>query len=217
MTRRMQHTPRKAGTLSANSHEIERHRRFTLVEVMISVVLLALVSSLAVPSYHNMVEKRLLVRNVELIATFLDSVQSISTFTNQAVTVHYDRDGHTNWCIGASADTSPDSSTGDCDCEETNPSAGDFCAIDGLEYRLDDDDTDDMRLMHSMKGSENGDKTYTIDPTRGILWDSDDSLDFSMHHDESNYHLNIEVSSAGKVIICSRSSNEAIAGYEVCS
>ena len=106
---------------------------------------------------------------------------------------------------------------GDCDCEQTNPSAGDFCAIDGLEYRLDDDDTDDMRLMHTMSGSTSGDDTYTIDPVRGILWDSDDALDLSMHHDRSNYHMNIEVSSAGKVIICSRSSNEAIAGYEVCS
>ena len=95
--------------------------------------------------------------------------------------------------------------------------AADFCAINGMEYRINDDDTDDMRFMHRMVGSVGGDDTYTIDPIRGMLWDADDSLELSTHHDRSNYHLNIEVNSTGDVIVCSRSSNEAVPGYKVCS
>ncbi len=80
-----------------------------------------------------------------------------------------------------------------------------------------DDDTNDMRFMHSMAGSASGDKTYTIDPIRGTLWDTSDSLKFSTHHDRSNFHLDIKVSNTGEVIVCSRNSNEAVPGYEVCS
>jgi len=217
MTRTVPSAQGKVDALMVNSHAVTHHRGFTLVEVMISVVLVAVITTLALPSYNDMVEKRMLVMNVEQIAAFLNSVQSISIYSNQAVTVHHDRDGHRNWCIGASFDTDPDSTTGDCDCEETDPSASSFCAINGVEYRMDDDDTDDMRFMHKMEGSTSGDHTYTIDPIRGLLWDTSDSLYLSMHHDASNYHLDIKVSSTGEVIVCSRKSDEAIPGYPVCT
>ena len=215
MTIRMPRTVRKAGGVTCCT--AARHRGFTLPELIIVIALIAIVAVLAISSYQHMVEKRQLVTNVEQIAAFLNSVKSIATRTNQAVTVHHDRDGHSNWCIGASVDTDPDSTTGDCDCEQTNSAASDFCAIDGVEYRMDDDDTDDMRFMHRMTGSTSGDKTYTIDPIRGILDDAGDSLRLSTHHDRSNYHLDIMVNSTGDVIVCSRSSNEAIPGYAVCS
>jgi type IV fimbrial biogenesis protein FimT len=204
-------------SVTISGSAVFRHRGFTMVEVMIVVVLLGIMLSLALPSFVSMVEKRQLVRSAEQIAAFLNSVKGISSSANQAVTVHYDRDDHRNWCIGASLDTDPDSTTGDCDCEVIDPLDSKFCAINGVEYRTDDDDTNDMRFMHSMSGSEGGDDTFTIDPVRGILWDANDSFELSTHHGRSNYHLNIEVNRTGDVIVCSRSSGEAIPGYEVCS
>lgn len=206
MTSRLRGQLRKFHCINSNLHPGSRQRGFTLVEVMLTTVLIAIVTALALPSYSSMVEKRLLLKNVEQIAAFLNSVQSVSMLTNQVITVSYSRSNHRNWCFGAVIDTT------DCDCNQTAPSANDFCAIEGQRFVLDNTDTNDVRLMHSMQG----DGAYSFDPTRGLLQDLNDSLKIHLHADSGDFDLKVKVSNTGHVTVCSKSQNESIPGYKVC-
>lgn len=207
MTSRLRGQLRKFHCINSNLHPGSRQRGFTLVEVMLTTVLIAIVTALALPSYSSMVEKRLLLKNVEQIAAFLNSVQSVSMLTNQVITVSYSRSNHRNWCFGAVIDTTA------CNCNQTSPSAGDFCAIEGQRFVLDNTDTNNMRLMHRMTG----DGAYSFDPTRGLLLNLNDSLRLHMHADSSDFDLILNVSNAGQLSLCSKSQSEAVPGYKVCT
>ena len=187
-------------------HTFRSHRGFTLVELMMSIVLIGIGTTLALPSYRDMIEKRQLTNNAERLASFVSSVQTISSRTNQVVTVSYSHTDHENWCIGAVIDDTA------CDCNETVTTASDFCAIDSQKFVMDNGDTNDQELLHSITG----DGAYSFDPIRGLFLDLDDSLTMELHSDNRNFKLNLVVSSTGQVILCSHDSEHAIPGYDVC-
>lgn len=200
-------SPRKAYTFKNSSHTTEPQKGFTLVEVMLAIVLVAIGTALAVPSYNNMVEKRLLVKSTEQMAAFIASVQSVSMLTNRVVTVSYYRGGHRNWCIGAVIDTTA------CDCRETVSTEPDYCAIDGQQFVFNNGDTNDMRFMHRMTG----DGAYSFDPIRGLFQNVNDSLRLDVHADSSDFDLRVQVSNTGRVIVCSRTSGQEVPGYAACT
>jgi len=188
------------------SQHTSRQRGFTLIELMMSVVLLAIGAALAIPSYRDMVEKRQLTNAAEQITAFINATQGISTRTNQIVTVSYTRNGDDDWCIGAAmGDTA-------CDCEEDDPAATNFCQIDSQAYVVNQSVSNGSNLMHNIGGSD----SYSFDPIRGIFTDMADSLTLEMRSPSGDFRLNLEVVPSGKVILCSDDSSHAIPGYEVC-
>ena len=196
---------RNLSTGSRNtSLTFRRHRGFTLVELMMSIVLVAIVTSLALPSYRSLLEKRQLTSSAEQLAAFVSSVQSISTRSNQVVTVSYVRANHEEWCIGAVINATDTA----CVCTQTSTTASDFCAIDGQKFVLDESLTDGSELMHSIDGG-----SYSFDPTRGL---SDAALTMELHTDNRKFKLNLMVNNAGRVTLCSKDSSHAIPGYDVC-
>ena len=189
-----------------NSHTFRRHRGFTMVELMMSIVLVAIGTALALPSYREMVEKRQLTNGAEQLASFVNTAQGISSRTNQVVTVSYSRSHHDEWCIGAViGDTA-------CDCTETSSSASDYCAIDGQLFVLDNSATDNMELLHAL----DGDGAYAFDPIRGLFQDLDDSLTMEMHSNSRDYKLNLIVNNTGRVTLCSDDTSHSVPGYGVC-
>jgi type IV fimbrial biogenesis protein FimT len=175
---------------------------------MMSIVLVAIGTALALPSYREMVEKRQLTNGAEQLASFVNTAQGISSRTNQVVTVSYSRSHHDEWCIGAViGDTA-------CDCTETDSSANDYCAIDGQEFVLDNTATNDMEFLHSLT-----DGAYAFDPDRGLFLDQhdlDDSLTMELHSNSRGYKLNLMVNKTGRVILCSDDSSHSVPGYDVC-
>ncbi len=67
-------------------------RGFTVVELMMSLVLLAIGAALSIPSYREMMEKRQLTHGAEQIMAFVNTAQSEAMKRNQIVTISYDRD-----------------------------------------------------------------------------------------------------------------------------
>ena len=178
-----------------NTHYCSRHRGFTLVEVMMSLVLLAIGTALAIPSYRDMVEKRQVTNGAEQLASFLNSAQGVAMKTNQVVTISYARSSHENWCIGAvSGETA-------CDCTETDTAASDYCQIATQPFVLNNSHAGgDLELMHAM----NGDGAYAFDPIRGLFLDLDDSLTLELHSPSRDFKLNLMVNSTGRVLLCSK-------------
>jgi prepilin-type N-terminal cleavage/methylation domain-containing protein len=191
--------------LSARSrisfHTFRRHRGFTLVEVMMSTVLVAIGTTLAIPSYRDMVVKRQLTNSAEQLASFVSSVQGISTRTNQVVTVSYSRAHHDEWCIGAVINADDTA----CDCTQDLS-----CTIDGQEFVLDQSLSNGSELVHSITITG---ESYSFDPVRGL---ADGSLTMELHSDDREFKLNLLVNNAGRVILCSDDADSAIPGYDVC-
>jgi len=179
---------------------------FSLVELMMSILLLAIGMALALPSYRDMVEKRQVTNGAEQVASFINVAQGVAMKTNQVVTVSYARTDDDDWCIGAvSGDTA-------CDCTVTDTSATNYCQIATQPFILNNTHASDRELVHSVTG----DGAYAFDPIRGLFVDLDDSLQMELRSPSDQFRLNVMVNNTGRVILCSNSSDHAIPGYQVC-
>jgi len=195
---------------------------FSLIEVMMSVVLIAIGLTLALPSYRDMVEKRQITNGAEQLASFINTAQGVAMKTNQVVTVSYSKTAENDWCVGAVSGTTP------CDCTVTNTAAADYCMIatqpivdipasdrPDQPYVLNASQTGNLELMHSMEG----DGAYKFNPVRGLFQKLDDSLGsltVEMRSPSEDFRLNLVVSSTGKVLLCSDDSEHGVPGYAVC-
>jgi type IV fimbrial biogenesis protein FimT len=140
---------------------------FSLVELMVSMALVAIGLALAVPSYRDMVEKRQLEQGIEQIAAFINTAQTTASKNNRVVTVSYSRTAADNWCFGAVLGASA------CDCTESVDSESDYCAIDGAKTVLSSQSTNGLELLNSVTG----DGAFTYDQVRGL---ADDDVELSM-------------------------------------
>jgi prepilin-type N-terminal cleavage/methylation domain-containing protein len=75
----------------ATPPNISHCRGFSLVEVMMSVVLLAIGTTLALPSYRGMVEKQQLSNKTEQAASFVSSTQGGLSEASPVVTASYEQ------------------------------------------------------------------------------------------------------------------------------
>lgn len=184
-----------------------RQTGFTIVELMMSVVLLAIGAALSLPSYREMVEKRQLTHGAEQILAFINTAQTEAAARNQIVTISYDRDDWDDWCIGAALGTSA------CDCTETNTAASDFCAIDATPRIINNSYVGNTQLVKEIDGAEGA---YSIDPIRGIVIDPDDKLKIEMRSASQDYRLDLRVNISGQAILCSNGSDHKVPGYAEC-
>jgi len=192
--------------LSGHPHCVSRQRGFSIVELMMSVLLMAIGAALALPSYRDMVEKRQVTNGAEQLASFINTAQGVAMKTNEIVTVSYARDDDDAWCVGAiSGETA-------CDCTETNTAAADYCQIGAQPFLIHQGHAGDRDLMHAMVG----DGAYAFDPVRGLLQDLDDALTLELRSQNEDFRLNLLVNSTGRVILCSANDEHAVPGYAVC-
>lgn len=182
---------------------ISRHRGFSLVELMMSIVLIAVGTALALPSYRDMVEKRQVTNGAEQLASFINSAQGVAMKTNDEVWISWSRTASNDWCIGANSETS-------CDCTQDNA-----CQINGQDFVIDNASAGNRDLMHAIEGG-GGDNAYAFDPIRGLMADVDDSLEIQLRSENEDFRLNLQVNNTGRVVLCSDNASHAVPGYEVC-
>jgi len=183
-----------------------RHRGFTLVEVMMSLVLVAISAALALPSYREMVEKRQVTNGAEQLASFINTAQGVAMKTNSVVTVSWSHTNSNDWCIGAI------SSEDACDCTVTNTASDSYCQIGAQDFILSDNIAAELGLMHSMTG----DGSYAFDPIRGVFVDLDDALALELRSRSGDFRLNLMVNSTGRVTLCSDDASHSVPGYQLC-
>ena len=183
---------------------------FSIVELMIAIVLLAISAALALPSYREMIEKRQLTHGAEQIMAFVNAAQSESIKQNSNLTVSYSRTAADDWCVGAVVGTVA------CDCNEIDVAQTDYCAIDSQAWVINNAHASDRDLVTAMEG----DGAYSFDPVRGLVpefVDGDDGFVVEMNSNSAMYQLTLSVSITGQVSLCSPADSEhAVPGYAVC-
>jgi Tfp pilus assembly major pilin PilA len=192
---------------------------------MMSVVLVAIGTALALPSYRDMVEKRQVTNGAEQLSAFINTAQGIAQGLNRKVNVSYEPYGDDEWCIGMAEDDAL------CDCENSPES----CLINGQQYVINSSHAGNRTMMHSVTGATHA---FYIDPVRGLTLPcketeelercidkplselEEDSappplLDIELRSPSGDFRLNLLVNYTGRIILCSEQGHE-IPGYEVC-
>lgn len=211
-----------------------KNKGFTLVELMITLVIVAIGVGLAVPSYRHMLEKRKVVAGAESVVSFIGLAQSLAIKSNQRVGVSWWTEGDDkhegDFCMGISSPPK----TVPCDCLEEVQTETDFCAIDasladaadGTPYRLTKIDfvNLDFHFMHFWPYQGN----FSFDPVRGTMdsWSDNDVVNgdrFGRMHSnlmrgtKTLFALNYFVDITGRTRICSDSTEPMfIAAYPAC-
>jgi prepilin-type N-terminal cleavage/methylation domain-containing protein len=193
--------------LSGRPHAVSRHSGFSLIEVMMSLVLMGIGMALALPSYRDMVEKRQVTNGAEQLASFINTVQGVAMKTNQVVTVSYSQTDADDWCVGAVSGATP------CDCTVTDSTEAGFCQIASQPFVMNNEHAANRDLVHAVTG----DGAYAFDPIRGLFLDLDDSLTMELRSQNQDFRLNVVVNNTGRVSLCSSSSDHAVPGYAICN
>lgn len=188
---------------------ISTQQAFTVIELMMSLAVLAIITSLAVPSYRTIIEKRRVTSGAEQLGAFLSSAQLESVKRNQFVVVNYDANNG-SWCLGMRAGDVADVS---CDCTETDPSAADACVLDGTLKVFSSGVLNYPDVLASATLGDGADLVY--DPVRGLIVDAQTGS-LELQSGDNHYALNVEVTVTGRVKICNPVVGKEVPGYGDC-
>ncbi|OOZ41334.1 hypothetical protein BOW53_04250 [Solemya pervernicosa gill symbiont] len=185
------------------------NRGFTLIELMITLVVISIIAAFAVPSLGDFVTKRKLVGAAEEVYSQLQLARSLAIKRNQTIYVNFAEDGSSTWNFGI-GDYSG------CTPATTSPTGTTPCAI----YELPGDATS-TRILHrtsssnfdnvSMVVSGFGSDETNFEPQRGTA----DNGNVLMTNDAGQ--LKVVVSTIGRILICSPAGSTYISGYTECS
>jgi len=189
------------------------------------VAVLAILTSLALPSYRAILEKRRVTSGAEQAMAFLSSAQLESVKRNQFVAVDFatytDTDGNPQWCLGFTAGDNPEGLS--CDCQPDS----DSCTVDGVLRTFHSTNLNYPDLQPSIDADVTVfgfDSTFLFDPVRGLVLRDTDSnemptIDLKLiSPDQSSYAVNVGLSPTGRVKICSDAlrGDKVVPGYEEC-
>jgi len=194
---------------------------FTIIELMIVMIIVAVGVALAVPTFRSITEKRQLTSAAENVAAFLNFAQSAAVKYDRDVIINMQRSNFNTWCVGAILGTTA------CDCMETDTAAASFCDINGVPSRLWHGDVisnASYQLLQSIQvdGTASANSNVIIDPVRGTLLNLE-TISFQMHTntgsgEDKEYQLNVNVLPTGSVSICTATGRKLLLKpYPTCS
>ncbi len=154
---------------------------FTLIEMMVSIAVMAIIATSVVPAFNDMKEKHKIRGAVETISSDFQLARSEAIKTNQAVSLSFSGIGGTNWCYGIN-----DSSG--CNCSVNNA-----CQVDGNTVRV----ASSAEFLNINLTTNFAGQTATFDPDRGTTNSGITSLT------ANGKTAKIFVSAIGRISVCS--------------
>ncbi len=158
---------------------------FTIIELMITLIVLTVLVAIATPSFSGLLDRRKLQGAGEQLFVDLMYAKSEAFKRNTPVTVSFVGNGAT-WCYGMAVNSA-------CDCSDNVPA----CSIDGVTKIISQDDYTDVSVAPD---SSYDDNTLTFTPLRGMA--NAGNLQFTL---SNGTELGVVVSSFGRIRLCSDS------------
>ncbi len=163
---------------------------FTLTELMITVAIIGILASLAVPSFQDMIERNRLKEAVEGLKSDLMFARTEAIKRSQNVVISRSPGDAGEWCYGLNV-------AANCDCNTANA-----CVIKtvlGSQF---------SSIINMNAAATNN---STFDFRRGTI--GANGVTFSTSH----YAARVIFSDTGRIRICSPDSAKAMGGYDACS
>jgi prepilin-type N-terminal cleavage/methylation domain-containing protein len=192
---------------------------FSLVELMVTIAVIAILAAMAVPSFEDFRERALMRSTLNGLADVVELARFESVQRDLPVTVSFNRTDDTTWCAGAIEGGSA------CNCFETDPDAEDFCAIAQYPHLTDgsDGEAQAAALLAGVRMTQapdfNGEDELTFDPKLGILADParTGSVLLASPQASDRYRGRLLVSPLGRTRACSDTHDDRnITGLETC-
>ena len=186
----------------------KKYSGFTLIELMVTISVLAVVLILAIPSFQAFFERGRLRGATDEVVAVLATARGEAVKSGRNVTVAFDKDGD-DWCVGANqavtpASGSPYSDSIKCDC------FGNSCLVDGV-----------VRVVRSSSHPGVGivdlpdPDSFTFDGKQGVLTDLE-SMEVNFLSPDESYQLRLNISPLGQSRSCVPTGQKAIAGVPAC-
>ncbi len=178
----------------------QQNSGFTLIELMVTVAVLAILLGIGIPSFQGTLDKRRIVGAAEQIYADLQYARSEAIRQNKPVAVHFRNTGtNTAWCYGMYERTG---TTGDaCNCTTTTSGAENSnCTVRGLTKTVYSTDYRGISLTEASFSGASGTTFTTFTPLRGIGTAGTPTLQSA-----SGLQVRIVVSPQGRIKPCSPS------------
>ena len=165
-----------------------RHRGLTLIELMVTVAIVAILAAIAMPAFTTYIDRTRVIGAAEALAQDLQLAKSESVRTNGAVSVSFATG--TPWCYGMVNSSTP------CNCATTNSCT--LRQVNSSEF---------TGVTLSAQSFTSGGTTFS--PIRGLA--DGGSVTFA---GASSGSLKVNLTASGQVTICSVSGS--LSKYSAC-
>lgn len=176
-----------------------RTQGFTLIELMVTIAVLAILLAVAVPSFSAFRQRTVLEGAGEQLASIWNEARFESLRRDDLLKVSLVNSSG-DFCIGVSTTTNPADSTA-CDCFEANSAAADYCNVS--VYPGGTDGWNGVTATGTPTlGNDTG--VVVIDPKRGGITDSSDwgGIALVAPDGSEDYRLNFFVDTRGRAMLC---------------
>lgn len=202
--------------------KIGDQKGFTIIELMITVGILAIVMGYAIPSINDFFDKKRVIAAAEAFYSQLAYARAESVARSNEVTVTFSRTSDTSWAFGMVEGSSA------CTPTETNPATSGACylyiesgattgkqaAEDYVLKTISSTDYSGANFISHPYGSNTPANSIIFNPTRGTATGGSDTG--IVLRSNSDFEMRVIVSAVGRVKICSPSGSAKIAGYKDC-
>ncbi|WP_276320104.1 GspH/FimT family pseudopilin [Parasulfuritortus cantonensis] len=177
-----------------------RQYGFTLVELIVTVTVIGVLATLAVPSFTKSVEKRRLVAAAEAVYDQVQFARTESLKQARDLLVDATTDGSTGWCVGISANT------GGCNCSTTGSCVITQGTTGNIEKTLKSENFTNVRMTNSSF-------ECVFNRLRGTLEGATQTF---VLKSPSDMEIRVTVSALGVVRVCSPTGAHNVGGYPGC-
>lgn len=168
-----------------------RERGLTLIELLITIIVLAIVAAYGVPNMTGFFEKQRVSGAAHSFLSDIQFARAESIKQNKAVQIEFNA---AQWCYGIDDDTASA-----CSC--TTATSTD-CTVNGNSYFTSGNDYPNV-------AASTGITTITFDPVRGTL-----SPLGTVSFSSGNYSVNVIWGQIGRARLCATAGNSW--GYDAC-
>lgn len=207
----------------------KKNSGFTLIELIVTLSVIAIIATLAVPAMQNFIDKRKAIGAAEEMYSNLQLARSEAIARNQIVAIRFNTNvgpistaPASTWQYGISTNTTCNASQTLSDLGTGSPCV---LVIDDGDGNLDDGsgsiDAADVVLFRfnntahpgvtlALSGTDFLNRQLPFDPTRGTLGTSEKTMTFTS---PGGFQMRLKVSRLGQVRICSPSGTGHVPGY----
>lgn len=183
---------------------------FTLVELVVSVSVMAILATAAAPSFIDFLDKNRVRGAADEVASLISNARAAAVKSDRDVSVAMAGTGAA-WCIGANGAPPPvggmpAGAAVPCDC--TDPSAPAECLVGGQRFAVDVGAHPDVQVGALFD-------ELTFDGTLGVV-SSLDARSVVLTSPSGKYDIEIRVNPLGQAYLCIPEGKPVIAGIASC-
>lgn len=182
---------------------------FTLIELMVTVAVLAIVLAMAIPSFQAFFERGRLRGATDEVTAMLVAARGESVKAGRNVTVTFGGTADA-WCVGANQAATPTSGNPYLDSVECDCTVASSCLVGGVE-RVVRSATHPGVTLVALPDPD----SFTYDSKQGALTDLG-GMEVTFKSPDASYQLELDVSPLGQSRACVPTGQKVMPGVPSC-